>query len=147
MNVETSQARCNRSSRLDAVGGALSILCAIHCLLLPIALPLVATFVGNIWFEGGMMLGALVLGSLALTHGYRAHLFRWPAWAFGVGMVALVLGNWVLTGGEPLCCGIKDGHAHDAPLASYILVGLGGFLILSAHSGNFWLERRAKIRR
>jgi hypothetical protein len=135
---------CRRSSRLDALGGALSIVCAIHCLVVPIALPFLATIVGNIWFEGGMMIGAIVLGSLALSHGFKWHGFRWPMWSFGFGIASLIVGNWVLTGGEPLCCGIKDGHAHDAPLASYFLVAVGGAMILSSHVMNFIFERRAK---
>lgn len=139
-----SESVCRHNSRLDALGGALSILCAIHCLLVPVALPFLAAVVGNIWFEGGMMLGALVLGGLALSHGFRWHGFRWPMWSFFAGMVSLVVGNWVLTGGEPLCCAFRDGHDHSVHPLSFALVALGGVLILAAHITNFTLERRAK---
>jgi hypothetical protein len=139
-----TESLCGHNSRLDAVGGVLSVICALHCLALPIALPFLAAAVGNVWFEGAIMLGALVLGGLALSHGFRWHGFRWPIWSFGSGMVSLAIGNWVLTGGQPLCCAFRDGHEHAIPPISFSLVALGGVLILAAHITNFALERKAK---
>lgn len=133
-----------QNSRLDAVGGVLSVICALHCLVLPVALPFLAAVVGNFWFEGTIMLGALILGGLALSHGFRWHGFRWPIWSFGSGMVSLAIGNWVLTGGQPLCCRFHDGHEHAIPRVSFALVALGGALILTAHIANFVLERKSK---
>lgn len=130
----------HKPSRLDAVAGLMSLLCAVHCLVLPIALPLLAPYIGNAWFEGGMMLTALVLGTLALRHGWRVHGFRIPTFLFAIGFSSLVIGNWVFTHGKPIAS-----HSHsfsESPLQFYLVL-VGAVLLVTAHSINLYLERRA----
>jgi hypothetical protein len=127
---------------LDVVGGCVSFLCAIHCLVLPLLLPFAASFIHNVWIEAGMMLAAIVVGSLALSHGFKSHGFRLPTLSFAAGMICIITGNWVITGGRPLATLATDEHS---PLAIGF-VALGGVLIVSAHVLNFALERRSSHR-
>jgi hypothetical protein len=128
----------------DPVAGAVSVICAIHCILLPAILPVIAAVVGSVWIEAALMAMALGLGWWALSHGYKAHRLRWPAVLFLFGIGSLILGNWVLTGGEPLCC-MRPSHDHPHPplLMPTILVVLGGCLLVAAHASNFVLKKRA----
>lgn len=86
----------NLNANWDKAGIAASIACAIHCALLPL-LPTGITLLGieitdNIWFEWGMILLTLVIGSYALIHGYKTHHKNLqPLLAFGLGFLFLIL--------------------------------------------------------
>ncbi|MEZ4765030.1 MAG: MerC domain-containing protein, partial [Calditrichia bacterium] len=60
---------------LDKLGISASLLCAIHCALVPVILPLMSTVgLGFLWsheFEFFMIALAFVVGIWALSHGYR----------------------------------------------------------------------------
>lgn len=64
----------------DAFGIATSIACAIHCALLPLFLSSLPLFginiIHNSFFEAGMVVLALFIGSYSLYHGYRKHHHR-----------------------------------------------------------------------
>lgn len=80
----------------DALGITTSILCAIHCAILPLfiaALPLFGVnIIENAAFEAGMILLAFVIGCYALWHGYRWHHHKkLPLVLFISGMIFLVL--------------------------------------------------------
>lgn len=80
----------------DALGITASILCAIHCAVLPLflaALPLFGVnIIENLAFEIGMIILALVIGSYALWHGYKWHHHsKTPLVLFSTGMAFLVL--------------------------------------------------------
>src|ERR1700712_5226092 len=67
-----------KSSRLDNVGMTASILCAVHCAIVPIiitSLPLLGLgFLANPWFEWGMISFALMIGLWAIGLSYfRSH--------------------------------------------------------------------------
>ncbi|MGI8922675.1 MAG: MerC domain-containing protein [Fimbriimonadales bacterium] len=129
--------RCERSVAMDVAGGAISVICALHCLLLPILLPFASTFIHNTWIEVILTLAAVAVGSFALAHGYRRHGFRWPAISFGLGMLLIILGNWVVTCGRPFTA-----QAGDVPhWASIPFVALGGVFVVLAHLLNFYLDR------
>jgi hypothetical protein len=132
---------CKRCSRLDMVCAGLAIACAIHCLLIPVFLPVVALFVGNIYVELSLLGMALIFGGVALVHGYRIHHKRWPAIIFLIGFSSLIFGNWIITGGHPVCCTIAE-HNHEASSASIYFISLGGFLLVSAHLTNFLIQRK-----
>lgn len=79
----------------DTLGMSASIVCAIHCAVLPLflgALPLFGwEILHNPWFEGGMIALAGVVGGNALYHGYKKHHRRWtPVLLFGAGFACLV---------------------------------------------------------
>jgi len=80
----------------DALGIATSLVCAIHCAVLPLLLSSLPLFginiIHNNFFEAGMIALAFVVGSLALFHGYRRHHHRLlPLLIFATGFTFLVL--------------------------------------------------------
>jgi hypothetical protein len=95
----------------DALGIGASLACAIHCALLPLlfsSLPLFGiNIIHNIFFEVGMILLALVIGSWSLYHGYKKHHHSIvPLAVFFSGFSFLVLKqffvqyeNWLLVPG------------------------------------------------
>ncbi len=63
---------------LDRMGIWASSLCALHCLLLPILIPLIpyigASFVAQDWFERSILTISMIIGFWALLSGfYRYH--------------------------------------------------------------------------
>lgn len=80
----------------DALGIAASIVCAIHCALLPIFLSSLTVLgmdiVDNMAFETVMIALAAVIGFRSLGHGFRKHHHsRIPLVVFSVGIAFLVL--------------------------------------------------------
>jgi len=80
----------------DALGITTSILCAIHCAILPLFLVTLPLFginiVDNVVFEIGMIVLAFGIGCYALWHGYKWHHHnRLPLVLFCVGMICLIL--------------------------------------------------------
>ena len=80
----------------DALGITASMACAIHCALLPLFLTSFPLFginiIHNIFFEAGMIGLALLVGSLALYHGYKKHHHsQLPITLFSAGILFLVL--------------------------------------------------------
>ncbi len=79
----------------DGVGILTSVVCAIHCALLPVIIPTLPLFgvniIHNSIFEWSMIVLAFFVGSYALYHGYMKHHRSWiPAGIFMVGFVFLV---------------------------------------------------------
>jgi hypothetical protein len=86
----------------DAVGVSATLACAVHCALLPLVLSSLPLFginiIHNVFFEAGMILLALFIGSYSLWHGYQRHHHRSvPLVLFISGMIFLVLKQFVLT--------------------------------------------------
>ena len=80
----------------DAIGIGASLACAIHCALLPLFLSTLPLFginiINNNYFEAGMILLALCIGSYSLYHGYKKHHHSWlPLIVFFTGFIFLVL--------------------------------------------------------
>ena len=80
----------------DAIGVGTSLACAIHCALLPLFLSSLPLFgvniIDNAFFEVGMILLALCIGSYSLYHGYKKHHHsRLPLILFLIGLTFLVL--------------------------------------------------------
>lgn len=80
----------------DALGIGASLACAIHCALLPLfmsSLPLFGiNILHNEFFEAGMILLALAIGTYSLWHGFRRHHHSYlPLGMFYAGFVFLVL--------------------------------------------------------
>ena len=119
-----------RASKLSLFGGGLSLICAIHCLLMPVLLPFASALVHSFWLEAVLLGSAVVIGVQALRHGYRVHGFRLPSALFAVGIVAVSLGNWGF------------GHGHGTHPASTAISVFGGILVVVAHVANFVGERR-----
>jgi len=80
---------------LDALGVTASVLCAIHCAILPLMLASLPVFgvniVHNALFEYGMIGLAFVIGTAALWHGFTRHHHRLAPWLLFIGgMIALI---------------------------------------------------------
>lgn len=132
---------CVKSGYGDLLGGAISLVCALHCLLLPIILPVSTAFIHNIFVEIGLMGGAIVVGCWALYHGYHAHGFRLPFTLFVIGILLIITGNWVLTSGIPIASQPHN-HTHSPSFISIAVVAMGGLSIITAHALNYLWERR-----
>lgn len=106
-----------------------SVLCAIHCGLLPLVLPTLP-LIGiespeNVFFEWLMIALAFAVGVFSLIHGYKTHHHRiLPLIFFSVGMVFLIAKQIFLAAETPL-----------------LLVAVA--LIITAHSINFRLCKKS----
>ena len=79
----------------DGLGIATSIVCAIHCGILPLIVPILPLFgvnvIHNLLFEWGMITLAFLVGSYSLLHGYNKHHHtRLPILLFLIGFLFLI---------------------------------------------------------
>ena len=114
----------------DALGIGTSILCAIHCALLPVLMSTLPIFgvniIHNLIFEWGMIVLAFVVGSYSLFHGYiKHHRSLVPVLIFSFGFVFLVLKQFFVQ--------------YEIPFLIIAVV-----LIISAHFYNYRLCHRSK---
>lgn len=116
-----------RKINYDALGATVSVACAIHCAVLPLAmatLPILGVnIIHNTGFECTMIGLAFLIGIRALLHGYRRHHHRLtPSVLFITGMILLIAKQiW---------------HEQEV-----ILLALALPLILGAHAWNYRLSR------
>jgi hypothetical protein len=113
----------------DGLGIATSVLCAIHCALLPVILPSLPLFginiVHNVFFEWAMIAIAFVVGSYSLFHGYvKHHRSVLPALVFTAGFIFLVAKQFVQY--------------------EFWFLSIAVVLIITAHYINFRLCHRSK---
>jgi hypothetical protein len=113
------------TSKLDNIGMTASILCAIHCAILPIlitSLPLFGLgFLANPLIEWSMITLALFIGVYAIGSSYvRTHHRPLP-------MLLLITGFLIIIAGHLFITGWREG----------IIVPIGGLLIATAHFFNF----------
>jgi phosphoglycerol transferase MdoB-like AlkP superfamily enzyme len=114
----------------DALGMGVSLGCAIHCAILPLAmatLPILGVnIIHNTGFEYGMIGLAFVIGIRALWHGYRRHHRRViPVLLFTIGMI-LLIAKQIWHGAEG------------------ILLAFAVLFILGAHGMNYRFIRSAR---
>ncbi len=112
-------------SKLDNIGMTASILCAIHCAVVPIiitSLPLIGFgFLANPWVEWGMILFALCIGFYAIGLSYfKTHHKIFP--------FILMIGGFLI---------IIAGHLFVKNWHEAIVVPMGGLLIATAHFFNY----------
>ncbi len=84
-----------RKLNWDALGVTASVLCAIHCSVLPlvmVTLPILGVnIIHNASFEYGMIGVAFLIGTRALWHGFSRHHSRLTPWMlFVAGMIMLI---------------------------------------------------------
>ena len=114
----------------DALGIGTSILCAIHCALLPVLMSTLPVFginiIHNLFFEWGMIALAFLVGSYSLFHGYiKHHRSLVPVLIFSFGFVFLVLKQFLVQ--------------YEIP---FLVIAVA--LIISAHFYNYRLCHRSK---
>ena len=116
---------------LDRIGIWVSSLCALHCLLLPLLLPiapLVASSVfAEVWFERMILTFSILVGFAALFVGFhKYHRQLYPLYSLALG--GLIYWN-------------KDifGHEYEP-----FTIAVGAFLIVAAHFTNMRLCNNCK---
>jgi hypothetical protein len=118
-------------SLLDRLGATGSLLCAVHCALLPALIALLPSLGIAAWldngFERGFVAFATLLGLFTLVWGYRRHRAVRALWLLLPGLAAL----WLGSGYEPL---------HHAVVPHAIVMTLGGTLVGLAHLANLRLN-------
>lgn len=116
---------------LDKVGIWASSLCAVHCLSLPVLLPIAplvgASFFAQDWFERSILIVSLMVGFWAMLVGfYRHHRQLSP-------LVSIALGGMIYWN--------KDifGESFEP-----ITIAIGAMLIVVAHVANLRLTQQSK---
>jgi len=118
-------------AKLDKLGIWVSSLCALHCLALPVLIPLLpligSTFFAQVWFERVILSISLIIGGIALFSGAsRYHGQYYP----------LVL---LFTGGAIYWYKDILGEAYEP-----FTIALGALLIVAGHWINMRLCRQCK---
>lgn len=117
----------------DRLGFAASLVCAIHCALVPLALavlPALGLRLGG-WvdFDQAFVVFAAVLGITTLSLGYRRHR-AFHAWVWLVPGLALVgIGSFT--------------PVHDHSIGHAVVMVAGGLALAAAHFTNLRLTHRA----
>lgn len=128
---ESPSTRPTPSGLTDRVGAAGSLLCAVHCALVPVLIALAPGLglglLGSRGFEAGFIAFATALALFSLVQGYRRHrVYR--AWLFLVpGLLALWSTQWL------------PELSHEA-VTHAVVMTLGGTLIGVAHILNLRLS-------
>ena len=118
---------------LDGVAAALSSLCLLHCLLLPVGLGLAPVIAGlsgvhghgGAWVHWGLLALAAPVSVYALWRGMSVHGDHLPWTIAALGFALMAAGAL----------------AHDSGPAEQILTVLGGIVVAIAHWRN-WRARR-----
>ena len=118
-------------TRADRLGLTASLLCAIHCALLPLAIALlpslgVAAWLGNEGFEEGFVVFATLFGLFTLVSGYRRHR--------AVRALRLLVPGLAI-----LWFGVLYPPLHHSLLPHALAMTLGGTLVGLAHLANLKL--------
>lgn len=120
-----------RHRLLDRIGAYGSVLCAVHCALMPVAIALLPSVglavLGSTAFEVGFVLFASLIGLFSLVWGYRRHR----------AMRALSL---LLPGLLLLWTAVLYAPLHQSLVPHAVAMTLGGTLIGLAHLANLRLN-------
>ena len=118
---------------IDRFGAAGSLLCAVHCALLPLALALVPSLGLAFLMRDGVELAVVVfvtgLGLSSLWMGYRRHHVLRALLLLGLGLGAL----WA---------GLLYPPLHHSRVPHAVVMTLGGVLVALAHLLNLHLNHR-----
>lgn len=116
---------------LDRLGATGSLLCAVHCALLPLALAVLPSLGLSVWLGDGversLVLFVTCLGLFSLVLGYRKH----RAWQ-ALGLLALGLAS--------LWAGMLYPPLHEAVGPHAAVMTFGGTLVGLAHLLNLRLN-------
>ena len=133
MNTESQLKATNRvHGRIDVLGAAASMICAVHCMALPLLLAILPTIglgvLLNESLEKGFVVASVLIAGLSLVWGLRLH-GRWRAIPlYALGATLLILAMFVL-GHEHHG---HDGHVQEDPLGLAILL-IGAMAMATSH--------------
>ncbi|QQQ00007.1 MerC domain-containing protein [Lysobacter enzymogenes] len=118
-------------SLIDRIGALGSLLCAVHCALLPLAIALIPSLglvsLASDRFELAFVAFATVLGAFSLIWGYRRHHAVRALWLLVPGLALL----WV---------GVLYAPLHHSVVPHAIAMTIGGALVGLAHLANLRLN-------
>ena len=116
---------------LDRFGSTASLLCAVHCAVLPVLLAAAPSLGLSVWLGDGVELALVsfvtLLGLFSLVWGYRRH-------------GALRALGFLVPGLTALWAGLLYGPLHHAPVPHAVVMTLGGVLVGVAHLVNLRLN-------
>lgn len=130
----------NRRINWDRLGMLASLACGIHCLLLPVAMPLLLAsgfeFVANPWFELAMSVSIVAIG-LKTLFGRPSRALSSPV------TLGLIVGIALLVGGN--LDSFLHGHDHGAGLSHggglHLMIPAGALLVAAANGLDWWRTR------
>ena len=131
MNVPTSDSDSRIQRTGDRIGMWASLLCALHCALVPVVLALLPALglgaIDLVDVDQAFVVFATLLGVVTMTLGYRKHraLGAWTLLIIGLGLV------WANT----------FTSLHDHSILHAVMMTIGGLLIALAHFVNFRLTQ------
>ena len=120
---------------LDRTAMAMSGLCLVHCLLLPVIvllLPLPGMF-ANEHFHGQVLAIVLPVSMVAIAFGFRRHGDRRVLVGGAIGMLLLILGGTFV-------------HLHYGVLADSLVTIVGGVILAVTHYFNSRLAKHTATR-
>ncbi len=124
LNLTRTPTEANLSSRLDWIGASASMLCAIHCALLPLVITLLpmSGLAGesHLLVDLSLLVVSLTVAMLSLRNGYLKHHHRW-------GAIRLAIAGFLV-----LFVGII---LHEEAYGRYVMA-LGGTLVAVSHIWN-----------
>ncbi len=113
----------------DKAGISIAIVCALHCLLLPVVLPTLAlmglSFMGMFWIELAVLSTSMLVGGIAVVLGFRHHSSPFP-------LLALISGGALFF--------LK--HEVTTPWLQVVAIVAGAFMLITAHTMNLYLCRK-----
>jgi drug/metabolite transporter (DMT)-like permease len=116
--------------KLDLISSLAALLCALHCVALPLffsTLPLFGIeIIENLWIELATIFISLMVGGIAIYKGYtHHHKTIWIVWLFLLGIALMVTGNFM--------------HLEET---EYILKISGAVILLICHVANWKKSHR-----
>lgn len=131
---------------LDKIGIVASLVCAVHCAILPLAigiLPLIGMgFIANGLFDWIMVSIAGIVGYLSLVNGHKKHKKHTPMCFFVLGIFIILSSLFML--GHTHECGACSNHSEEIPWHS-IMMTAGGILICASHFINIKLCKSCAV--
>ena len=116
---------------IDRIGATGSIVCAVHCALLPVAIAVLPSLGIAVWlgdgFEQAFVLFATLLGLFSVVWGYRRH-----------GAIRAL--GLLVPGLAALWAGVLYAPLHHALVPHAVAMTLGGTLVGLAHVANLRLN-------